>query len=279
MNAPDPVDVFLERFARALRGGRRWRNDTVAEVRAHLLDALDDKPEDLATMGRIVERFGDPVRLAATLSVQQALCGLRVGVTRAARFAAVATAATFAVVACATVVWAEGQSKSSPLRAFVHGVGSADDTARVAELADAARRWTADAPDTGPGEPLAAQATTLLRGAGSADALRAFPTSKGRVCFEVLGAGTCGELSAPTPISMSILYTRAGGTRVFGVAADDVTRVQIDIGGALRDATLKTNGFYYQLAGGATSADVRQVISTTSDGQRHILPVRRQRGT
>ena len=93
------------------------------------------------------------------------------------------------------------------------------------------------------------------------------------MCFEVLGAGTCGQLSSSTPISLGILYTRDTGTRVFGVAADDVMRVQIDIGGTLRDATLGRNGFYYQLADGATSNDVRQVISTTTDGQHHIVHV------
>lgn len=277
MSASDPVDVFVERFARALHGGRGWRNDTIAEVRTHLLDALDDEPEDLATTGRIVERFGDPTRLAAMLTLQHALCGLRVGVTHAARFAALAVAATIVVIMLGTSREAGEGVRSSALGAFVLSSGSGEDAARVSDLADAVRRWTAEAPDTGPGEPLTAKATTLLAPAGTPDTLRAFPTSKGRVCFEVLGAGTCGQLSASTPISITILYTRAGGTRVFGVAADDVTRVQIDVGGTLRDATLGTNGFYYQLGDDTTSDDVRQVISTTSDGQHHTLPVRRHR--
>ena len=95
------------------------------------------------------------------------------------------------------------------------------------------------------------------------------------MCFEVLGAGTCAQLGPSMPIGVGILYTRDAGTRVFGVAADDVRRVQVDVEGTLRDATLERNGFYYQLGDGATSDDVRQVISTTSDGQRHIFPVRR----
>lgn len=272
MTTPDPVELFLARFTRALRGGHSWRNDTIAEVRTHLLDALDEA-NDLATARGIVERFGDPTRLALTLSVQHALCVLRPGVRHTARFAAVAATAMFVVVTLVSSHWAREQARSGSMRAFAPGVGSGEDAVRVAGLADAVRRWSADAPETGPGEPLVTRAMTLLAPAGTADTLRAFPTSKGRVCFEVLGAGTCGELSSSMPISLSILSTRVSGTRVFGVAADDVTRVQVDVGGTLGDATLATNGFYYQLAAGATSGEVRRVIGTTSDGQRHILPV------
>lgn len=151
--------------------------------------------------------------------------------------------------------------------------GAAEDAAQVADFAEAVRRWTAEAPDTGPGEPLTGKATTLLAPTGTPDTLRAFPTSKGRVCFEVLGAGTCGELGPSSPIAMGILYTKDAGTRVFGIASDDVTRVQIDLAGDLRDATLRRNGFHYRLSESVTSNDIRRVISTTSDGQRHVLAV------
>ncbi len=187
-----------------------------------------------------------------------------------------------ALVCCAGLVFLSGligaglgfaAKIQSPIAAFGPGHGSGADSARVADLADAVRRWTAEAPTTGPGEPLTDQATSLYTSADTNDTLRAFPTSRGRICFEVLGAGTCGTVDPTNPVTLAILYTKDAGTRLFGVASDTVTRVQVDLHSTVHDATLQQNGFYYHLPPAYTSDDIRNVISTTSDGQTHTFPV------
>ena len=148
------------------------------------------------------------------------------------------------------------------------------DTARprdAADLAAAVQRWNAEHPSTGPGSPGAP--VDLLAGVGRGrDTGTGFATDRGGACYEVLAAGSCGRLDNASGVTFSILYTRDDGTRLYGVAADQVRRVQVQVDGVLGDAVLRKNGFYYQLPEGATSDDVEYVFATWHDGSTR--PVR-----
>ncbi len=141
-------------------------------------------------------------------------------------------------------------------------------------LAEAVVRWRTENPSTGPGTPLVAEATNLLTGVGHAkDTLSAFRTDRGDVCFEVRAAGSCGRVDTPTGIIFAILYTRAGGTRLYGVAADKVNRIEVRIDGVGREMLLRNNGLYYELPEGLGSGDIDAVISFLHDGSAHSFPL------
>lgn len=128
------------------------------------------------------------------------------------------------------------------------------------------------------GTPLPAQARDLIANAGPAhDTLGAFPTSSGEVCFEVLGAGDCGNVNGGEPygagISFGILGTRTGGTRLYGVASDYVAKVDVEIAGTDYPATLSNNGFYFALPDGITSDHIQSVVATWKDGSVHTYPM------
>jgi hypothetical protein len=163
-------------------------------------------------------------------------------------------------------------NEPSALRA---ATGTVSDPVNNAGLVAAVERWNAE-PGNGTGRPVAAKAADLLTNVGTAhDTLTAFPTTKdGVVCFHIRGAGTCGDLLRwPSHITFGVLWIRGTGGRLFGVAADDVTRVQVVIAGTPTDAMLRNNGFYFQMPRGTSGADVQQVVSTLSDGSRRVFPV------
>jgi hypothetical protein len=142
------------------------------------------------------------------------------------------------------------------------------------DLANAVDRWNDEAARShraGPGIPLPSEAKNLLSAIGSAgDTVTAFPTSRGLVCFEIKAAGTCGSLNSPSGITWAILSTR-GDSRVFGVASDAVARVQVDVNSVLHDATLKNNGFHYQLASQLDDTAVKSLLVTWKDGSQHAV--------
>jgi len=164
---------------------------------------------------------------------------------------------------------------NAPVAALTSGTtaGTAE-PANVENLAEAVTRWNLESSDTRLNTPLASQAADLLTNVGNGnDTLSAFPTASGQVCFEIKAAGTCGRVDTPTGITFGILSGGSGGTRLFGVAADQVTRVQVQVNGNRSDALLRNNGFYFQLPAGVGGADVEQVISYWNDGSSHVFPV------
>jgi hypothetical protein len=88
------IGRFLSELEHELRGNPRWRAEIVAEIHAHLLDALDRAGDDPEAAKRIVDRFGDPVDIAHQLNrVDRRLrlhpAALRLGGTAASAIAAV----------------------------------------------------------------------------------------------------------------------------------------------------------------------------------------------
>ena len=163
---------------------------------------------------------------------------------------------------------------NAPVAALTGGTtaGTAE-PANVENMAEAVTRWDREGSDA-LGAPLTSQAADLLTNVGNEnDTLSAFPTASGQVCFEVKAAGTCGRVDTPTGVTFGILSTRSGGPRLYGVAADQVTRVQVQVNGIRSDALLRNNGFYFQLPAGVGGADVEQVISYWNDGSSHVFPV------
>jgi hypothetical protein len=165
-----------------------------------------------------------------------------------------------------------------PIAAFTSAsVPTATDQADIQSLAG-------DLGPVGPNMPnndgaaLTGAARDLISNAGpDHEALGAFPTSSGEVCFEVLAAGTCGKVDGSDPygagIVFSILSTRDGGTHVYGVAADKVVKVDVEIDDTEHPATLSNNGFYYALPDGVGSSQIQNVIATWTDGSVHEFPV------
>jgi hypothetical protein len=140
------------------------------------------------------------------------------------------------------------------------------------DLAAAVDRWNDEAARShgpGPGIPLIGRAKNLLSGVGTAgDTVTVFPTSRGLVCFEIKAAGSCGSLNSPSGITWAILSTR-GNSRVFGVAADAVARVQVDVKGVLHDAILRHNAYHFQLPAQLDDTAVHSLLVTWTDGSQH----------
>lgn len=167
------------------------------------------------------------------------------------------TAAAFAVRALT-------ETPASALNGPAHGRDATP--ADALDLAQAVERWGAELPGSGPGEPLTDRSATLLSDVGSQhDTVSAFPTSHGAVCFEIRAAGTCNTLDGSPGITWAIL-SALGSTRVYGVEADGVARVQVNVGGLLHEATLRNNGYFYELEKGMRLRDVRGITATWKDG-------------
>lgn len=73
-----PVDAFLDELGRRLRGPLDWRCEVVAEIRTHLLEAVEREGGDEAA---VVEAFGDPLRLARNLNRSRQSRWMRLAVT------------------------------------------------------------------------------------------------------------------------------------------------------------------------------------------------------
>lgn len=128
------------------------------------------------------------------------------------------------------------------------------------------------------GKVLTGKARDLLSGLGTAgDTITAYPTSSGAVCYMIEGAGSCTNLAKwpwnTVGFTFSIFSTRDGGTRVFGIATDQVTSVTVEIAGVEQPAVLEHNALYYQLPPGVHDSDIQQVTATWDDGSVHSVPV------
>lgn len=149
---------------------------------------------------------------------------------------------------------------------------SASSAADVSNLAASVTRWKNEDSNSGSGTPLASQARDLITNAGQGnETLSAFPTSTGMICYEINASGTCDRVDTSTGITFGILNGGVGGTRVFGVVANKVVKVQVQVSGTLYDAVLKNNGFYFQLPAGASEHQL-QVIASWDDGTTHSVP-------
>lgn len=172
-------------------------------------------------------------------------------------------------------------SGTPPVAAFTSAaVPAASDQAAVGSLASDVGHWPAGITNH-QGAPLIGQARDLIRDVGTADdTVAAFPTTTGEVCYEVRGSGSCGFVDKrgfyDAGITFSILWDRASGaTRIFGVAANQVKSVTVEIGGVEHPAILQNNGFYYELPDGVSDNQVQQLFATWKDGSVHSFPVGR----
>jgi hypothetical protein len=177
-----------------------------------------------------------------------------------------------AVASVAGAIWtmaAVGRGPDIPVSALGGSGATRGASPDTRNLADAVDRWQAESARLnrdGPGKPVIERATPLLTHVGrERDTLTAFPTTNGAVCFEIKAAGTCGKLDTPTSFTWAILSTR-GSTRVFGVAADDVRRIEVDVDGVLHRALLRSNGYFYELDEGLSESAIRSITSTSKDG-------------
>jgi hypothetical protein len=67
MTDPEPVRRYLIELGARLSGGRRWREETIEEIRCHLLDVVDDRPSE-TTFEDVLRRVGEPRRVASGLN-------------------------------------------------------------------------------------------------------------------------------------------------------------------------------------------------------------------
>jgi hypothetical protein len=143
-------------------------------------------------------------------------------------------------------------------------------------LGEAVSRWNAEASDPAhaPGTPLLGATRDLVTGLGSAgDTITVFPTRNGAVCYEIRAAGSCGRLGNGVGVVFGILYTRDGGTRIFGVAADNVREISVVVDGVPHRALIKNNAFYYQLPRHKRGADIDELVARWEDGSDHPFHV------
>jgi hypothetical protein len=139
-------------------------------------------------------------------------------------------------------------------------------------LADAVERWNIESREEGPGAPLVSEATDVFSAIGpEKDTLTVFPTRRGDVCFQIHGAGTCGRVDSPTGLTLAILTTPGGGARLYGVAADHVQRVEVEVEGVAYQALLRSNGIYFALPPGSDGGDLT-VTAIWNDGSAHLFP-------
>lgn len=130
------------------------------------------------------------------------------------------------------------------------------------------------------GTPLPADARDLLSGLGTGgdETITAFPTTSGEVCYSLSdGGGSCANLETwpwqTVAFAFSIFSSRDGGTRVYGVAADKVTSISVEIAGVEHPAILKNNALFYQLPASIQESDIQQITATWNDGSTHSVPV------
>lgn len=194
------------------------------------------------------------------------------------KLAAVIAAVASGALLAAGVAAAVGTSLVPGFSAFAAADTSGDPPAGQAEagsLVDAVSRWDTEHPVTSFGRPLASRQVTLLTGLGAGnDTLRAFPTERRGVCYEVKEAGTCARFTTERPLDFSLLSTKDGGSRLYGVAQDTLTRLQIEFNDdtPAGQAQVTGNAFYYALPGSMTGADVAYVVGTFADGNVSRIP-------
>jgi hypothetical protein len=124
------------------------------------------------------------------------------------------------------------------------------------------------------GEWQTAGSRLLLDGLGSKRmSLYALPTTKGKACFVVRGAG--GACASPNePISWGMLVPPegvAGNPIIAGLARDDVARIDLLVNGAREPATLGSNGFFYEAHDGLFPS---AIVITFENGSSSTVEVR-----
>jgi hypothetical protein len=128
------------------------------------------------------------------------------------------------------------------------------------------------------GNPVLGKARDLLSGLGPVgDTITAFPTTNGAVCYMIQGAGSCTNLDKwpwnTVGFTFGVFGTRDGGTRIFGIAADKVTAVSVEIAGVDYPAVLGNHALYYHLPPGVHESDLQRITATWNDGSTHSVPM------
>jgi hypothetical protein len=119
MDTPDPIDAYLREFKRELRARGMARRRILAELRAHLLDAVEAEQcrgaEEGVAAQRAVLRFG---LVAETVRQFNCLAARRGAVVRRALVPWIAAVA-LSLMATATV-WAFHAGPPPPRQALAH---------------------------------------------------------------------------------------------------------------------------------------------------------------
>jgi hypothetical protein len=119
MSESPVVNRFLRELDQALGGRRRWREDVLTEIEAHLLDALDRVGDDPGAARQIVEQFGDPRAIARGLNDVDARFRhgrrvvLAVGCSGAAAIAGAATVVAMGLISNGSTV-TRGPARANP---------------------------------------------------------------------------------------------------------------------------------------------------------------------
>lgn len=195
--------------------------------------------------------------------------------------AAVAVAVVLGVLAFAPI------SGASLAHRFATGLGDLwSSPAPPPEDPAEVRTFAQNVPDRPPGityrggTPLPGEARDLATGLGTAgdETITAFPTTAGEVCYELSdGGGSCANLETwpwnTVGFTFSIFSSRNGGTRVYGIASDEVASVSVEIAGVEHPAILENHALYYQLPPGVHESEIQQIVAIWKDGSTHSVPV------
>ena len=132
--------------------------------------------------------------------------------------------------------------------------------------------------DLRPGVPRLAAARLLLSGLGAdSSAFYAAPTSKGQVCLVVThGPEGCTDRLPDHGVTWGEFDPDRLGSgdpiAVYGLAANDVVRVEVALGTRTERARLANNAFFFQPAT-PDAAGPTALIVTHRDGSAHRIPI------
>jgi hypothetical protein len=109
MTEQPELDRYLDRLGRDLLGPKRYRQEMIAEIRAHMTE-LADSQGDALTIGNVIDRFGDADLISAELNET------RRATTRRRRSRQLAAVASLAVIGAALAVTGLAPRNGTPTR-------------------------------------------------------------------------------------------------------------------------------------------------------------------
>jgi hypothetical protein len=201
-----------------------------------------------------------------------------------------AIAVAVAAVAAAVLAGRLGAGAPAPAPRPIdpHAAPPAASQIRALERADGVRlhpdgkdweKVAASVPDSAEAAQGRLLAESLGRGSHS---LYAIPTSTGAVCVALsrVSSGCVPSFPPELPIDWSVgkpdtlPLGQGEPVAIWGIAPDDAVRVQVRVGGELRNAGLEHNAYFFEAADNATAPQAfTTLVVTYRDGTTNTVPV------
>jgi hypothetical protein len=109
MTEQPELDRYLDHLGRGLLGPKRYRQELIAEIRAHMTELADSQGDPL-TIGDVIDRFGDPDLISTELNET------RRATTRRRRSRQLAAVASLAAIGSALALAGLAPQSNTPTR-------------------------------------------------------------------------------------------------------------------------------------------------------------------